>query len=375
MRKRIAGLMLCAVAVFALTACGNTTKQEDKGAQKQTETKAPEKKADAGTDDKKKAAEIEVTDRKVYVPAEWVKKVVDGTVPEYKEVVIAQAGYGKREDDKEYGKGHVKGAIYLDVAQLEDATGSKEGAYNLFPAEKIKDYLLKNGITSDTKLVIYAKDPMAAARAAYACLWTGVKNIKILNGGMDAWTKVGGEVQTDANDGKEAKDFGVKVPANPQYYVTMDEAKKRLAEDKNFKLVSIRTEPEWLGETSGYNYIDRAGEPEGAVWGKGCKTAYDVADFTNPDGTIKDLAGLKEVWKDCDFNMDNHLSFYCGTGWRAAVPFLVLYGEGMDNISLYDGGWYEWQMYPENKVQVGDPKSKDCKHVTVADLPTDKAAK
>ena len=35
----------------------------------------------------------------------------------------------------------------------------------------------------------------------------------------------------------------------------------------NFKLVSIRSEAEWLGETSGYSYIDRAGEPEGAIWG------------------------------------------------------------------------------------------------------------
>ena len=100
-----------------------------------------------------------------------------------------------------------------------------------------------------------------------------------------------------------------------------------------------------VGKTSGYNYMDKAGEPDGAVWGKGAKTAADVADFTNDDGTVKDLDGLKEVWKDCDFTLDNHLAFYCGTGWRAAVPFLVLYENGYDNISVYDGGWYEWLMH------------------------------
>ena len=154
-----------------------------------------------------------------------------------------------------------------------------------------------------------------------------------------------------------------------------DNAKDKVANDDNFKLVSIRSEDEWLGKTSGYNYMDKAGEPDGAVWGKGAKTATDVADFTNDDGTVKDLDGFKEVWKDCDFTLDNHLAFYCGTGWRATVPFLVLYENGYDNISVYDGGWYEWLMHDDYPVQVGDPASDDCVHTTVGELPTGKAAK
>ncbi len=97
--------------------------------------------------------------------------------------------------------------------------------------------------------------------------------------------------------------------------------------------------------------------------------------FTNDDGTVKNLDGFKEVWKDCDFTLDNHLAFYCGTGWRATVPFLVLYENGYDNISVYDGGWYEWLMHDDYPVQVGDPASDDCVHTTVGELPTGKAAK
>ena len=97
-------------------------------------------------------------------------------------------------------------------------------------------------------------------------------------------------------------------------------------------------------------------------------------DFTDADGVVKDLEGFKKVWEDCDFTLDNHLSFYCGTGWRATVPFLVLYENGYDDISVYDGGWYEWQMKPDYPVQVGDPASDDCEHTTVGELPTDKAA-
>ena len=64
-----------------------------------------------------------------------------------------------------------------------------------------------------------------------------------------------------------------------------------------------------------------------------------------------------------------------GTGWRATVPFLVLYENGYGNISVYDGGWYEWLMHDDYPVQVGDPASDDCVHTTVGELPTGKAAK
>ena len=60
---------------------------------------------------------------------------------------------------------------------------------------------------------------------------------------------------------------------------------------------------------------------------------------------------------------------------RACVPFLVLYENGYENISVYDGGWYEWLMHDDYPVQVGDPASDDCEHTTVGELPTGKAAK
>ena len=101
-----------------------------------------------------------------------------------------------------------------------------------------------------------------------------------------------------------------------------------------------------------------------------------VQYVVNDDGTVKTLDGFKEVWKDCNFKVDdtNHLAFYCGTGWRATVPFLVLYQNGFKNISVYDGGWYEWLFNDSYPVQVGDPDSGECQHTTVGELPTGKAA-
>ena len=320
----------------------------------------------------------EVTERTVYVTPEWLNSALNGDVAGYEDVVVVCVAYpGSTDVYTAYGEGHVPGAIYASIMEVEDATGSEEGAYNLLSAEEVRDFLLGHGITADTKVVLYGPDVCGVARQAYGYLWCGVKDVKVLNGGLEAWTAAGFEVETDANALEAAADFGVEVPAHPEYWVSLEEAKDRPASDDNFKLVSIRTEGEWLGETSGYSYMDKAGEPEGAVWGRGGQTAADVLDFCTVDGDailVNDLDALKAVWADCDFSLDNFLAFYCGTGWRACVPFLVLYENGYDNIAVFDGGWYEILFHDDFPVQVGDPASDSCVHTTVGQLETGKAA-
>ena len=98
-------------------------------------------------------------------------------------------------------------------------------------------------------------------------------------------------------------------------------------------------------------------------------------DYLNEDGTCINMDQMKELWSDCDFTTDNELSFYCGTGWRACVPWLICYENGITNATVFDGGWNEWQMDDSNPVQVGDPASNDCVYTTVGELSNDKAAK
>lgn len=315
---------------------------------------------------------VDPTQRTVYVTPDWVKSVLDDQQAGYEDAIIMHVAYGPV-DGTDYADGHLQGAQYLDICEVEDATGDETGAYNLLPAEQVEQYLLAQGVTKDTKVIMYGADPSGVARAAYGYIWAGVEDVKILNGGLAAWTAAGYETETEAHEAVAVDAFGTTVPAHPEYWVSIEDAKNRVESDPNFKLVSIRSEAEWLGETSGYSYMDKAGEPKGAVWGKGAQTAFDVADFTNEDGTVKNLTGLQQVWADCDFTLENDLAFYCGTGWRAAVPFCVLYGAGYDNIAMYDGGWYEWLMHGDYPVQVGDPAG-DVTYTTVDELETGKAA-
>lgn len=368
MKKRVFAAILCAaLSMSMLAGCGSDASEKSEETQKSAKESA---------DESTGIVEPETVEtRTVYVTPQWVNSAQEGEQAGYEDILIAEVGYGSVEDCKSYNEGHVPGAIYVDNCEVEDATGSEEGAYNLLAPETVEKNLLSHGITKDTKVVLYGADVSGTARQAFAYLWAGVEDVKIINGGIDAWKKAGYDTETKVNEAEPAEDFGTTAPAHPEYRLSIEDAKEKLETDDNFKLVSIRSKEEWLGETSGYNYMDKAGEPEGAVWGKGSDSSADVNQFLNDDGTVKDLAGFEEVWSDCDFTLDNELSFYCGTGWRACVPFLVLYENGYDHISVYDGGWYEWLMHDDYPVQVGDPASDDCVHTTVGELPTGKAAK
>lgn len=353
MKKRLS-LILVFILLFSLVGC-----KEKLEVKKNSDLKEDVKKADT------------VDRNQVFVSPEWIKSVMDKQQEESQDYIILEASWGKEKASPDYMEGHIEGAIHVNTDSVEE-----DPVWNLKSPEELEKSLLDLGITKDTTTIIYGKNAAAAARVAHAYLWAGVENVKILNGNIETWKSKGYEVEKKINKPIPVKDFGTKVPAKPEYILSIDEVAKKLEEDKNFKLVSVRAYNEYIGETSGYTYIPKAGEPKGAIWGKGGKTADTNEDFVHKDGTFINLEEMINMWKELGFEFDkeDELSFYCGTGWRAAIPFLILYENGYNNMNVYDGGWLEWQLHDELPVQVGDPKG-DVKYTTVGELSNDKAIK
>lgn len=339
----------------------------------------------ASTADSKSASDagaasetVKVTERsakdettRVYVSPQWAKDAIEGKIDGVKDPVVIEASWGPVADAKEYKEGHIKGAVHADINSIED-----EPYWNLRPADQVKSAILAAGVDADTPVIFYGSDMSGTSRIAFAYLWAGVKNVKIINGGYEAWKNAGFETETTVNEPKAKTDFKATVPVHPEYVLAIEDAYKNLESgDKNFKLVSIRSLAEFEGKTSGYSYIDKAGEPKGAVWGKAGSDPYHMEDYVHADNTVITLDEMKQLWSGLDFNIDNKLAFYCGTGWRATIPFLIMYENGFTNMQLYDGGWFQWTMNPDYPVQVGDPKSGNVQYTTVKELPNDKAWK
>lgn len=306
--------------------------------------------------------------KKIFTNSEWVRTLMAGNLKESKDYKILEVSWGKETDSPDYLKEHIPGAIHFNTDGIEEGP-----IWNIRKAEEIEKYLLSLGITKDTTVVVYSTDA-AGPRAVWTLLWAGVENVKFLDGGLKAWKETGFETQVKRNEPIAVDSFKAKLPVHPEYCLPIEDAVKKLENDKNFRLVSVRSRDEFLGKTSGYTYISRAGEPKGAVWGMLGRDAYSIDHYVHEDGTYKKLDELVKMWDGHGFTLDNDLAFYCGTGWGAAIPWMILYDNGIKS-TVYDGGWNEWQMHPELKVQIGDPLTGNVKYTTVKELPTDKMVK
>jgi thiosulfate/3-mercaptopyruvate sulfurtransferase len=330
--------MLCIVVLCAGVVAGCANKADNASTTDTAQTADTTEPAADG------AAESSIPVTQVFVPAEWVKSVVDGNEAQSQTAVIVEASWGEAGDD--YKKAHIPGALHLNTDLIEE-----DKYWNIRTGDEIAQVMADFGITKTTPVIVYGSDS-GADRFAFVCLWAGVDEVHVLDGGYAAWTAAGYPTSDAAETANAAPDFGATIPAHPEYVLAMPAEVIAAQADPNFRLVSIRSWDEFIGKTSGYDYIKRAGEPKGAVWG------HDEADYYDSDGLVKSLDSIvTDYWEEWDVGPDNDIAFYCGTGWRATVPWLLCYQNGWKNIKLYDGGWFVWQMDSENPVQTGDPRS------------------
>lgn len=300
----------------------------------------------------------------VFVSPAYIKSVMDGKQEESKNYVILDTST----EAAPYNEGHIPGAYHCSVRQVESSTYvayanntidyTDENLGNLHEPAELAALLKKYNITKDTMVILYGAHP-ATERVAFCFLYCGVENVKVLNGSLTNWKKAGYEVETKVNTPvTDANyDFGTTVPAHPKYIVSKEELKDKLANDKNFRLVSIRSLDEFKGLSDGnYPMLQEKGEIAGAVFGRAGNDANTMEEYMNADGTLISYERFKGFMADSYVYPTNEVCFFCGTGWRATMPLLIAYEKGW-KVSLYDGGWWQWTRDLEhNAIQMLTPE-------------------
>lgn len=299
------------------------------------------------------------------VSPQWVWELVSGVkASEFNggRYVVCHAHYRNRAD---YEEGHIPGALPLDTLALESPE-----TWNRRSPDEVERALLELGITADTTVVLYGRfgfprneDPfpgssagqLAAFRCAFIMLWAGVKDVRVLNGGIQAWEDAGLPVSTDEVVADPAVDFGADVPAAPAYAVDLPEARDILA-SSDANLVSVRSWPEYIGEVSGYNYIEKRGRIPGSVWGDCGSDAYHMENYRNLDHTVREYAEVAAIWEKAGITPDKQNAFYCGTGWRGSEAFFNAWLMGWPKVAVFDGGWFEWSNDPTLPTATGVPE-------------------
>jgi len=297
------------------------------------------------------------------VPAEWLAGALEkGEGPEHDggRVVLCHCHYRNPAD---YDEGHIPHAIPLDTNILESPK-----TWNRRDPEELREALGGLGIDRDTTVVVYGRfssprgeDPfpgssaghLGAMRCAFIMMYAGVKDVRVLNGGIHSWIEQGYGL-TGTEYPPRPVDFGGTVPGRPELAVDTPEAKEILA-SPGANLVSVRSRLEFTGEVSGYNYIEKKGRIPGAVFGNCGSDAYHMENYRNLDHTTREYHEIERLWAEAGITSEKRNAFYCGTGWRASEAFFNAFLIGWDGISVYDGGWYEWSGDPSNPTETGDP--------------------
>lgn len=185
--------------------------------------------------------------------------------------------------------------------------------------------LLGNGIRHDTTVVLYGRNTLAAARAAHLMLYAGVTDVRILDGGFAAWEGAGFPVARGLPlHYPDVSNFGAYFPPHPEYLIDMHQARK-LSQQPDGVLVSIRTWNEFIGKTSDYSYIEAKGDIPGACWGHAGNDddVNSMSEFHNADGTMKPPNEICGFWREDGIRSGQQTAFYCSTDWRASLAFFM----------------------------------------------------
>jgi len=236
------------------------------------------------------------------------------------------------EDVLLYDVGHIPGAVKIDWhLDLNDPV-----TRDYIDGEQFAALMSRKGISRDDTIVVYGdKSNWWAAYALWVFTLFGHEDVRLLDGGRDAWLA-------------ENRDTTLDVPdVTPTDYpvVERDDAAIRAFKDDvlahlgSGPLVDVRSPAEYTGErTHMPDYPD-----EGALRGGHIPTAVSIpwAKAAAPDGRFKSRAELDEVYADVD--SDAEVVAYCRIGERSSHTWFVLtHLLGHEKVRNYDGSWTEW---------------------------------
>ncbi|MBD8506573.1 sulfurtransferase [Hoyosella sp. G463] len=236
------------------------------------------------------------------------------------------------EDVLVYDIGHVPGAIKIDWhLDLNDPVRR-----DYIDGEQFAALMRRKGISRDDTVVIYGdKSNWWAAYAMWVFTLFGHPDVRLLDGGRDAWIS-------------EERDTSFDVPRFPPTdypVVERDDTVIRAYRDQVLQhlgegpLVEVRSPQEYTGErTHMPDYPE-----EGALRGGHIPTAVSIpwAKAAASDSRFKPRAQLEEVYGGMDPADDTIV--YCRIGERSSHTWFVLtYLLGFTRVRNYDGSWTEW---------------------------------
>ncbi|MFF0436339.1 sulfurtransferase [Streptomyces sp. NPDC004327] len=237
----------------------------------------------------------------------------------------------------EYAAGHLPGAVYVDLDTELAGPPGKGGRHPLPDPEAFGAAMRRAGVRADTPVVVYDGGlGWGAARAWWLLRWAGHPNVRVLDGGLAAWT---GELSRET-PAPAPGDFTPEPDAGPLALLDADGA---AALARSGLLLDARAAERYRGDVEPIDPV--GGHIPGAV-------SAPTTENVGPDGRFLPAAELTGRFTALGAAEAPEVAVYCGSGVSGAHEVLALELAGFP-AALYAGSWSEWSADPGRPVAKG----------------------
>ncbi|HEX6917877.1 MAG TPA: rhodanese-like domain-containing protein, partial [Phycicoccus sp.] len=178
---------------------------------------------------------------------------------------------------------------------------------------------------------------LAAARAWWVLRWAGHPQVRVLDGGLEAWRRAGHPVTSDVPDPAPG-DIRVRPGSVPVLDADAAAAMARVG-----VLLDARVAERYRGEHEPIDPV--AGHLPGSV-------NLPITELLADDGTFLPPAEVRRRAAEHGVHRDTPIGTMCGSGVTAAQLALALHEAGLHAIP-YVGSWSGWVADPSRPVATG----------------------
>ena len=239
----------------------------------------------------------------------------------------------------DYVAGHIPGAVFVDLDEDLTAPPGRGGRHPLPPVDPFGDGMRRAGVSQSRPVIVYAGTvPGPAARAWWLLRYFGHPDVRVLDGGIEAWIAAGGVLEFGESGERAAGDFTPRPGAMP----LLDAAGAAELATTGL-LLDVRTPERFRGEHEPIDPV--AGHIPGA-------RNFPVSRTVDTAGRVCPASAMHDELQALGGGETLPIGAYCGSGVSAAALVLAL-AHARVPAALYVGSWSDWITDPDRPVARG----------------------